>query len=111
MQFLLDMMVLIWAASLMRRPDFRKRLSPSVRKLLNDKTAKLVFRDTGLWKIAVRNMLGCKHPPSGAKVPRLGQSNNGYLAHCVTSEHAVAISQLPCDLPGSVWTDMDRVVH
>ena len=50
-------------------------------------------------------------PLSGAKVPRLGQSNNGYLAHCVTREHAVAISQLPSDLPGSVWTDMDRVVH
>lgn len=89
MKFLLDTHVLLWAAG------FPERLTPAARKLINDEANELVFSPASLWEIAIKNALGREDFAVDARVLRRALIDNGYLELAVTSEHAVAISQLP----------------
>lgn len=89
MKFLLDTHVLLWAAG------FPERLTPAACKLINDEANELVFSAASLWEIACLNALGREDFAVDARVLRRGLIDNGYLELAVTSEHAVAISQLP----------------
>ena len=89
MKFLLDTHVLLWAAG------FPERLTPAARKLINDEANELVFSAASLWEIAIKTALGREDFAVDARVLRRALIDNGYLELAVTSEHAVAISQLP----------------
>lgn len=89
MKFLLDTHILLWAAG------FPERLTAAARNLINDEANELVFSAVSLWEIAIKNALGREDFAVDARVLRRGLIDNGYLELAVTSEHAVAISQLP----------------
>lgn len=89
MKFLLDTHVLLWAAG------FPERLTPAARKLIDDENNELVFSAASLWEIAIKNGLGREDFAVDARVLRRALIDNGYVELAISSEHAVAISQLP----------------
>jgi len=86
---LLDTHVLLWAAS---EPQ---RLSAKARTLLLDSANQLVFSAASLWEISIKSSLD----RSGFKVDarRLWRMLlvNGYRELPITSEHIVAVNELP----------------
>jgi PIN domain nuclease of toxin-antitoxin system len=86
---LLDTHVLLWAAS---EPQ---RLSAKARTLLLDPVNQLVFSAASLWEISIKSSLD----QTGFKVDarRLWRMLlvNGYRELPVTSEHTVAVNELP----------------
>jgi PIN domain nuclease of toxin-antitoxin system len=86
---LLDTRVLLWAAS---EPQ---RLSAKARTLLLDPVNQLVFSAASLWEISIKSSLD----QTGFKVDarRLWRMLlvNGYRELPVTSEHSVAVNELP----------------
>lgn len=89
MNLLLDTHLLLWAAS---EP---KRLSPKARALLLDPVNHLVFSSASLWEISIKNML--ERSDFNVDPRRLWRMLlvNGYRELPVTSEHAVAVNELP----------------
>ncbi|MDZ4729468.1 MAG: type II toxin-antitoxin system VapC family toxin [Xanthomonadales bacterium] len=89
MTLLLDTHVLLWAAS---EPQ---RLSAKARTLLLDSANQLVFSAASLWEISIKSSLA----RSGFKVDarRLWRMLlvNGYRELPITSEHTVAVNELP----------------
>ena len=89
MNLLLDTHVLIWAAS---EPQ---RLSAKARTLLLDPVNQLVFSAASQWEISIKSSLD----RTGFKVDarRLWRMLlvNGYRELPVTSEHTVAVNELP----------------
>ena len=89
MILLLDTHVLLWAAS---EPQ---RLSAKARTLLLDSANQLVFSAASLWEISIKSSLD----RSGFKVDarRLWRMLlvNGYRELPITSEHIVAVNELP----------------
>ncbi len=89
MKLLLDTHLVLWAAG---EPD---RLSPAVRALLDDHDNQPMFSAASLWEIAVKHTRGHHDFRVEPRVLRRGLLDNGWLELPVTSEHAVAIDQLP----------------
>ena len=89
MNLLLDTHLLLWAAS---EP---KRLSPKTRTLLLDPANHLVFSSASLWEISIKNVL--ERSDFNVDPRRLWRMLlvNGYRELPVTSEHAVAVNELP----------------
>lgn len=89
MNLLLDTHLLLWAAS---TPE---RIPESARALLTDPANQLVFSAASLWEITIKNSLD----RSDFKVDsrRLWRMLlvNGYRELPVTSEHTVAVNELP----------------
>jgi PIN domain nuclease of toxin-antitoxin system len=89
LNLLLDTHVLLWAAS---EPQ---RLSAKARTLLLDPVNQLVFSAASLWEISIKSSLD----RTGFKVDarRLWRMLlvNGYRELPVTSEHSVAVNELP----------------
>ncbi len=89
MNLLLDTHVLLWAAS---EPQ---RLSAKARTLLLDSANQLVFSAASLWEISIKSSLD----RTGFKVDarRLWRMLlvNGYRELPITSEHIVAVNELP----------------
>ncbi len=89
MNLLLDTHVLLWAAS---EPQ---RLSAKARTLLLDSANQLVFSAASLWEISIKSRLD----RTGFKVDarRLWRMLlvNGYRELPITSEHTVAVNELP----------------
>ena len=89
MNLLLDTHVLLWAAS---EPQ---RLSAKARTLLLDSANQLVFSAASLWEISIKSSLD----RTGFKVDarRLWRMLlvNGYRELPITSEHTVAVNELP----------------
>ncbi len=89
MNLLLDTHVLLWAAS---EPQ---RLSAKARTLLLDSANQLVFSAASLWEISIKSSLD----RTGLKVDarRLWRMLlvNGYRELPITSEHTVAVNELP----------------
>jgi PIN domain nuclease of toxin-antitoxin system len=92
LNLLLDTHVLLWAAS---EPQ---RLSAKARTLLLDPANQLVFSAASLWEISIKSSLD----RTGFKVDarRLWRMLlvNGYRELPVTSEHTVAVNELPAML-------------
>ncbi len=89
MNVLLDTHLLLWAAS---EP---KRLSAKARALLLDPANHLVFSSASLWEISIKN--GLDRADFNVDPRRLWRMLlvSGYRELPVTSEHTVAVNELP----------------
>ena len=89
MKLLLDTHVLLWAAN---EPA---RLPASSRKMIGDPVNDLVFSAASLWEIAIKSGLGRSDFRVHLGLLRRGLLLNGYSELPVTSEHTVALENLP----------------
>ena len=89
MKLLLDTHVLLWAAG---EPA---RLSASARRLINDANNEPLFSVASLWEIAIKRGLGRKDFQVDARLLRRGLLDNGYSELPITSDHVVAVEDLP----------------
>ncbi|HEY8288158.1 MAG TPA: type II toxin-antitoxin system VapC family toxin, partial [Acetobacteraceae bacterium] len=89
MNLLLDTHVLLWAVA---RPE---RLSGTARALLEDTGNELLFSAASLWEIAIKRSLGRDDFRVDPRLLRRGLLDHGYGEVPVTSQHAVAIENLP----------------
>ncbi|KAB2325540.1 type II toxin-antitoxin system VapC family toxin [Betaproteobacteria bacterium SCN1] len=89
MNLLLDTHLLLWAAS---EPE---RLSAKARALLLDPANHLVFSAASMWEISIKN--GLDRADFNVDPRRLWRMLlvSGYRELSVTSEHAVAVNELP----------------
>jgi PIN domain nuclease of toxin-antitoxin system len=89
LNLLLDTHLLLWAAS---EPQ---RLSAKARTLLLDPANQLVFSSASLWEISIKN--GLDRSDFNVDLRRLWRMLlvNGYRELPVTSEHSVAVNDLP----------------
>jgi len=89
LNLLLDTHLLLWAAS---EP---KRLSARARTLLLDPANHLVFSSASLWEISIKN--GLDRADFNVDPRRLWRMLlvSGYRELPVTSEHTVAVNELP----------------
>lgn len=89
LNLLLDTHLLLWAAS---EP---KRLSAKARTLLLDPANHLVFSSASLWEVSIKNRL--ERSDFNVDPRRLWRMLlvNGYRELPVTSEHTVAVNELP----------------
>ena len=89
MKLLLDTHIVIWAAF---TPD---RLSQSAQSLIIDEENELLFSPVNLWEVAIKRALGRRDFQFDSRVLRSNLLLNGYHELPITSQHAVAIDQLP----------------
>lgn len=89
MKLLLDTHLIVWAAY---TPD---RLSPKAQALLLDESNELLFSPVNLWEVTIKRALGRRDFQVDSRVLRRNLLLNGYLEIPITSNHAVAINQLP----------------
>jgi PIN domain nuclease of toxin-antitoxin system len=89
LNLLLDTHLLLWAAS---TPE---RLSAKARNLLLDSGNQLIFSSASLWEVTIKN--GLERSDFNVDSRRLWRMLlvNGYRELSVTSEHAVAVNDLP----------------
>ena len=89
MKLLLDTHIVIWAAF---APD---RLSPAARSLITAEENELLFSAVNLWEVAIKRALGRRDFQFDSRLLRRNLLENGYRELPITSNHAVAIDQLP----------------
>ncbi len=89
MNLLLDTHLLLWAAS---EP---KRLSAKARTMLLDPANHLIFSTASLWEVSIKN--GLDRSDFNVDPRRLWRMLlvNGYRELPITSEHTVAVNELP----------------
>jgi PIN domain nuclease of toxin-antitoxin system len=88
-RLLLDTHLLLWAAG----PS--PRLSVQARRLIDDPQNELVVSAASLWEIAIKSGLRRPNFRIDAALLRRNLLNNSYQELAVTSEHAVAVANLP----------------
>jgi PIN domain nuclease of toxin-antitoxin system len=88
-RLLLDTHLLLWAAG----PS--PRLSVQARRLIDDPDNELVVSAASLWEIAIKSGLRRPNFRIDAALLRRNLLNNSYQELAVTSEHAVAVANLP----------------
>ena len=86
---LLDTQLLLWAAG---QPE---RLPVGARTVIDDARNQLMFSAASLWEVAIKSGLGRDDFRADARLLRRGLLDNGYDELAITSEHAVAIANLP----------------
>jgi len=84
-----DTHILMWAAI---DPD---RLSKVTISLLDDPQNQLFFSALSMWEVAIKSALGKKDFNTDARILRRGLLQGGYTELPITSEHAVAVYNLP----------------
>lgn len=89
MKLLLDTHLLLWAAG---QPE---QLPPAARVLLDDPQNELLFSSASLWEVAIKRGLGRPDFRVDPRLLRRGLLDNGYSELPITSEHAVAVDDLP----------------
>jgi PIN domain nuclease of toxin-antitoxin system len=89
MRLLLDTHLLLWAAG---EPD---KLSARTRTLMEDPGNDLVFSAASLWEITIKTGLGRADFHVDPHLLRRGLIENGYEELPITSQHALAVGQLP----------------
>jgi len=89
MKLLLDTHLLLWVAG---KP---KKLPKPARTLIDDPDNELFFSAASLWEVAIKNGLGREDFKADARLLRRGLLDNGYSELTITSNHAVAIEELP----------------
>ncbi len=89
MRLLLDTHLLLWAAG---EPD---KLSARARTLMEDLGNDLVFSAASLWEITIKTGLGRADFQVDPHLLRRGLIENGYEELPITSQHALAVGQLP----------------
>jgi len=88
-RLLLDTHLLLWAAG----PS--PRLSAQARRLIDEPDNELVVSAASLWEIAIKSGLRRPNFRIDAALLRRNLLNNSYQELAVTSEHAVAVANLP----------------
>jgi PIN domain nuclease of toxin-antitoxin system len=86
---LLDTQLLLWAAG---QPE---RLPVGARTVIDDARNQLMFSAASLWEVAIKSGLGRADFRADARLLRRGLLDNGYDELAITSEHAIAIANLP----------------
>jgi len=89
MKLLLDTHLLLWAAG---EP---KKLSPKVRRLIDDAQNELLFSVASLWEVAIKRGLGRVDFHVDTQLLRRGLLDNGYSELPIISDHVVATESLP----------------
>ena len=89
MKLLLDTHLLLWAAG---NPDL---LPAAARSLLDDPENEPIFSSASLWEVAIKHRLGRADFRVDVRLLRRGLLDNGYGELPITSEHAVALDNLP----------------
>ena len=89
MKLLLDTHLLLWAAG---EPE---RLTPKIRKLIDNPENELVFSAASIWEVAIKRGLGRPDFKVDARLLRRGLIDNGYSELPIVSDHVVAIDSLP----------------
>lgn len=89
MKILLDTHILLWAAA---QPE---RLSAEARDVLEDLATEPVFSAASIWEVAIKQGLGRDDFQVDPRILRRGLLDNGYIELPITSEHAVALVDLP----------------
>jgi PIN domain nuclease of toxin-antitoxin system len=89
MKFLLDTLLLLWAAAEPRR------LSKQARALIDNPDNELLFSAASLWEVAIKRGLGRDDFKVDARLLRRGLLDNGYSELPIISDHVVAIDSLP----------------
>lgn len=89
MKLLVDTHLLLWAAA---EPD---RLPPTARELLERSDVEPLFSAVSLWEIAIKRTLDRPDFQVDPRLLRRGLIDNGYVELPVTSDHAIAVFELP----------------
>ncbi|KON62639.1 PIN domain protein [Komagataeibacter europaeus] len=89
MKLLLDTHLLLWAAG---EPD---KLSERARTLIDDQNNILVFSAASLWEVTIKVGLVRADFQVDPYLLRRGLIENGYEELPITSQHALAVGQLP----------------
>ncbi|GBR37447.1 pilus retraction motor protein PilT [Komagataeibacter oboediens DSM 11826] len=89
MKLLLDTHLLLWAAG---EPD---KLSERARTLIDDQNNILVFSAASLWEVTIKVELVRADFQVDPYLLRRGLIENGYEELPITSQHALAVGQLP----------------
>lgn len=100
MKILLDTQLLLWAAG------EEKRLSRSIRSMIENPDNEPMFSSASLWEIALKCSLGRSDFQVEPRLLRSGLLDNGYVELAVTSLHAVAVA----DLPPGLKDPFDRIL-
>jgi PIN domain nuclease of toxin-antitoxin system len=88
-KLLLDTHLLLWAAD---DPDL---LPSAARDLMSDAGNDLIFSAVSLWEIAIKSGLKRHNIRANPRVLRRRLLDNAYIELPLSSQHAVAIDQLP----------------
>ena len=89
MIYLLDTQLVLWAAS--RSP----RLPDRARLLLEDPTSGFMFSSAVIWEVAIKSSRGRPDFNADPRLLRRGLLENGATELEITSEHAIAVTDLP----------------
>ena len=89
MKLLLDTHLVIWATTQSHL------LSPAAKALMSDPGNELLFSPVNLWEVAIKRALGRHDFQFDSRILRRNLLQNDYQELPVTSDHAVAIDQLP----------------
>jgi PIN domain nuclease of toxin-antitoxin system len=89
MKLLIDTHLVLWAASTPRR------LSPATRSLLRDPRNELLVSVASIWEIVIKRGLGRDDFKVEPGRLRRGLRDNGWQELTLTSDHALAVEQLP----------------
>jgi PIN domain nuclease of toxin-antitoxin system len=89
MKYLLDTHLLLWAAG---QPE---RLSADARSMLENPANQLLFSAASLWEVSIKNGLGRDDFSVNPRLLRRGLLDNGYVELSISSEHTVALDNLP----------------
>ncbi len=89
MKLLLDTHLLLWAAG---QPE---RLSDEARGWIENVESELMFSAASIWETAIKSGLGRRDFVVDVRLWRRGLLDNGYHELSITSQHAVAVGELP----------------
>ncbi|MCA0218000.1 MAG: type II toxin-antitoxin system VapC family toxin [Actinobacteria bacterium] len=89
MIYLLDTQLILWAAA------DSNRLSDAARTLLADDANEFLFSAAAIWEITIKSTLGRSDFSVDARLLRRGLITNGAHELPITSDHALAVSDLP----------------
>lgn len=89
MIYLLDTQLVVWAA--LDLP----RLRPTIRTLLDDPTNGFMFSSVVIWEVTIKSALGRKDFAIDPRLLRRGLLDNGAAELPITSEHGLAVADLP----------------
>jgi PIN domain nuclease of toxin-antitoxin system len=96
---LVDTQLLLWAAL---QPD---HLSAAAMAVLEDRASGLMFSSASIWEVAIKASKGRPDFRVDPRLLRRALLENGYSELSISSEHAVAVS----DLPGRHGDPFDRI--
>jgi PIN domain nuclease of toxin-antitoxin system len=87
--YLVDTQLVVWAA------EGAGRMSRKAQALLEDPTNGFMFSSVVIWEVTIKAALGRKGFEVDPRLLRRGLLNNGAAELAITSEHGLAVGDLP----------------